>query len=172
MEYRISLFIVLLFISIVLPAQKVDTTLHFSEKLPTGNKIAKKWKEQKVYFSEFAEGTGEGIFKKPEENWSTHPDFRAVTVRIVGKDSLLLKFRTAINWRTDAVKLGRCNATTHQGIIKAIHYRPGPFYDTAPGALPQSGWHWEIIIAWPWDNAFRDRLKPFGFFITFVRDED
>jgi|GEM_PF-1643115 len=172
-HYPIS-FIGILVITIgLLSAQPpVDTIIQYSEKTPAQwASKTKKWKEEKLYFSEFSEGTGEGVFKKPDEAWSTHPGFRIVTVRIVGKDSLLLKFRTRENWRPDVVSLGRCNASPHAGTIKSVNRKSGKFFDEALTPNPP-GWHWELLMAWPWDTAFRDRIKPFGFFITFTRSEE
>jgi hypothetical protein len=163
--------LILTFSSTIL-AQKIDTIIQYSEKTPAqwAGK-SKKWKEEKVYFSEFTEGTGEGIFKKPNEDWATHTGFRSVTVRIVGKDSLLLKFRTRENWNPASIRLGKCNASPHSGVIVSVNKKAGPFFDEAV-TIPEQGWHWEIIVAWPWDTAFRDRVKPFGFFISFVRADE
>jgi hypothetical protein len=166
---RTVLLLLILHLCRCATAQVTDTVLRYSEQLPaSGDGIKKQWKQEKLYFLEFAEGTGAGVFKKPDQQWATHEQFRNVSVRLLGKDSLLLKFRTAVNWDEKALRLGHCNANPNGGTIKHIAKKAGPFFDPPE---PENGpaWHWEVLIAWPWDVAFQDRIKPFGFFITFER---
>lgn len=152
-------------------AQKVDTIIAYPDKTPEqqAGKV-KKWAEERLYFQEFWDGTGAGVFKTPAAGFGTHLSFREVSVRVVGKDSLLLKFRTKENWKTEGITLGRCNATDLPASLLEIRKREGAFSEIG-GQTWEPGWLWEIIISWPWDTAFTDRTKPFGFYINFTRQE-
>lgn len=152
-------------------AQTTDTVIRYADQPPVLKAGFKKaWKQERLYFSEFSEGTGEGILKKPDQQWATHEQFRKVSLRLLGKDSLLLKFRTSADWDEKNLRLGRCNASSETASIRHISKSSGPFFDP-PDQTGPAGWHWEVLISWPWDQAFKDRVKPFGFFITFMKKE-
>lgn len=151
-------------------AQPIDTLITYPDHTPAqdSGKI-KKWREEKLYFQEDWNGTGKGIFKHPAAGFCTHISFREVSVRIIGRDSLLLKFRTKENWSTTGIQLGRCNASDLPAGIVAVRKKTGAFSEIR-GQPGEAGWLWEIIVSWPWDTAFRDRIKPFSFYITLQRE--
>ncbi len=167
---RLLFYLLLTVLSGTVQSQQVDTLIAYPDHTPAQDSgKVKKWREERLFFQEDWDGTGRGIFKHPAAAFSTHLGFRESSVRVVGRDSLLLKFRTKENWSTAGIQLGRCNASDLPAGIVAVRKKSGAFSEIK-GQPGEAGWLWEIIISWPWDTAFRDRVKPFNFYITLQRE--
>ncbi len=147
-----------------------DTLIRYHEKTP--DELAgktKKWPVVRYVFQEDYSGTGRGQFKNPENNWKKEDLLIAPSIRAVGVDTLLLKFKAVEDWKTD-IELSRSNHTSMDVWLISVSKKPSPIRVALDGKIVEQGWDWEILIGKAWYQPFVERTRPFQFWATFYRE--